>query len=58
MLRAVGESFIGNSSWRVCFRPEKTGGARFHVAETFFGRVGKIVENSSFPDGYRHLDFE
>ena len=58
MLRAVGESFIGYSPRSIRIGPQEAGSARLHVAETFFGRVGRIVENSSFPDGYRHLDFE
>ena len=31
----MGKSFIGNPSWCVCFRPEKAGGSRLHVTETF-----------------------
>ena len=35
VLRLMGKSFLGNPSWCICFRPEKAGGSRLHVTETF-----------------------
>ena len=58
MLWFMGESFTGYSPRGIRIGPQETGSARLHVTETFFRGIGRIIEDPSFPDGYRYMDIK
>ena len=58
MLWFMGEPFTGYSPRGIRIGPQEAGSARLHVAETFFRGIGRIIEDPSFPDGYRYMDIK